>query len=182
MTSKSNSKAGATLLQIKANATSIVVMQQKRCPNFDVFDAVFGSSPSIQPVHPTEVGAGGESDSPEPEFEVPEVENEDPSAPYDAPSLEDDTAAPAAVSARAAPAAPAAPKPAPAPVQHRIVAPAASAAPAAAAGKPAAAFHLAPSKKEKKNGSRRGVFESAANAHRVTGGIGTRQNSLRPDH
>ncbi len=172
MTSKSNSKAGATLDQVKGNATSIVVMQQRRCPNFDVFDAVFGSSPGVNPVYPTEVGAGGgqESDvddSPStqaPSLHTPslllhiaagcrvEEESEAPVAHAAAPAAL--AAAPAAPAALAA--APAAPKSrvtqAAAPVAQ-AAAPAAPAAPAAAAapaGKPAAAFHLAPCKKEKK--------------------------------
>lgn len=65
MASKSNSKAGATAEQIMSNSTSLLVMQQKRCPNFDVFDAVFGSSPNVKPVHPTECGGGGEDSSDE---------------------------------------------------------------------------------------------------------------------
>ena len=162
MTSKSNSKAGATLDQVKGNATSIVVMQQRRCPNFDVFDAVFGSSPGVNPVYPTEVGAGGGQES-----------DVDDSPSTQAPSLhtpslllhiaagcrvEEESEAPVAHAAAPAAlaAAPAAPKSrvtqAAAPVAQ-AAAPAAPAAPAAAAapaGKPAAAFHLAPCKKEKK--------------------------------
>ena len=48
--SKANSTAGCTLQQIAANNTSLLVMQQKRCPNFDVFEAVFSNTPNVKPV------------------------------------------------------------------------------------------------------------------------------------
>jgi hypothetical protein len=50
------------LQQIAANNTSLLIMQQKRCPNFDVFDADFSNTPKVKPVSPIEIGADGDDD------------------------------------------------------------------------------------------------------------------------
>jgi hypothetical protein len=121
MASKSNSKAGATAEQIMSNSTSLLVMQQKRCPNFDVFDAVFGSSPNVKPVYPTECGGGGQNSS-------------DGEADDTILDSQDDIVSGGGVVHD--------PLPRPPPLP--------SLATAVPGGKPAAAFHLAPSKKEKK--------------------------------
>jgi hypothetical protein len=119
--SKANSTAGCTLQQIAANNTSLLIMQQKRCPNFDVFEAVFSNTPNVKPVSPIEIGADGDDDDDGEEGcrEAAAVVTTRPPPPPP-------PAAPAAAAAAAAPAA------------------------AAAAGKAPAPFHLAPSKKEKK--------------------------------
>ena len=141
MASKSNSKAGVTAEQLASNSTSLLVMQQKRCPSFDIFDAVFGSCPNVKPVHPTEVGGGFDSDADEAFGDSQQEMNEVAAA---VPAL-----APAPTAAAAAPDAAPAAAAAPA-VLAAAAAPAVRAANAAAGGKAEAPFHLAPSKKEKK--------------------------------
>jgi hypothetical protein len=141
------------------------VMQHKMCPHFEIFDALFGATPAINPVASTEVGDDDWSD---------DEEDEDVAFTVTAPAVE----SPAAVAAPAAVATPAAvaplsagakralaavtdPSTAPAPVLAVAVAAPAplraaggavkpQTAPVTPAGKPAAVFHLAPSKKEKK--------------------------------
>lgn len=125
-------------------------MQQKRCPFFDAFDKVFSESPNVKPVHPIEVGHDGDDDElPDSQITVDELlEGRAPSPdgiipyPHRDPSL---TAPVHVVPARAC-AALTPSKAATAP--SAALAP--QAAPAPQAGKPAAPFHLAPSKKEKK--------------------------------
>ncbi len=118
--SKANSTAGCTLEQIAANHTSLLVMQQKRCLNFDVFHAVFSATPSVKPVSPIEIGADGDDDD--------EVARDPPPAPCAPP--------------RALPPGP----PPPPAAAAAVAAPAAG----GGVGKAPAPFHLAPPKKEKK--------------------------------
>ena len=139
LANKSNSKAGATAEQIKSNSTSILVMQQKRCPNFDVFDAVFGSSPNVKPVHPTEVGGGGGHNSDGEGGDALPDSQEDM---LESPSLLGHIAEGCCGAEKPLP-----PPPPPPPPLATAPPPPAT---AATGGKPAAAFHLAPSKKEKK--------------------------------
>ncbi len=129
-------------------------MQQKRCPNFDCFDLVFGSSPSVNPVSPTEVGSGGNDDV-EPDTQDTAVDADTDESQGDAQAATGGDVAAAASAAAAVAATGGAVKPAASAAQAATggaVKPAASAAQAATAtaGKAAAAFHLAPSKKEKK--------------------------------
>ena len=53
---KGNSLAGATAKQIMQNKTSLLVLQHKKCPCFDVFEKNFGHTPGVKPVHPKEGG------------------------------------------------------------------------------------------------------------------------------
>jgi hypothetical protein len=57
LASKSNSTAGATAAQIATNSTSLLVMQHKKCPAFEAFNLIFGESPNCKPVDPREVGS-----------------------------------------------------------------------------------------------------------------------------
>jgi hypothetical protein len=57
LASKSNSTAGATAAQIATNATSLLVMQHKKCPAFEAFNLIFGESPNCKPVNPREIGS-----------------------------------------------------------------------------------------------------------------------------
>jgi hypothetical protein len=139
LASKGNSLAGATAHQIATNATSLLVMQHKKCACFEIFDAVFGSSPNVKPVCPLEVGGDPCPDS-----------QEDPDEDSDLP-------APARVrtGGGAVKADPDEASDLPAPARVRTGGGAVKAlfptAPVTLApGKVAAAFHLAPSKKEKK--------------------------------
>ncbi len=153
LASKGNSTAGCTALQIAGNKTSLLAMQQKRCSFFDAFDDVFSESPNVKPVHPIEVGHDGDDELPDSQNTVDEVfEGRAPSPdgvtpyPHRAPCR-----APSPVLARAGAAPPlskAATAPSAALAPQAALAPSAGLAPQA--GKPAAAFHLAPSKKEKK--------------------------------
>ena len=54
--SKGNSLAGATAKQIGLNKTSLIALQHKKCPCFDVFERIFGHTPGVKPVHPKEGG------------------------------------------------------------------------------------------------------------------------------
>jgi hypothetical protein len=114
--------AGASAQQIASNSTSLLAMQRKKCPSFDDMQVLFGTSPSCKPVDPMELG-GMESEH---DGDGDTIEDEGD----DSQGQDLDVAAPA-------PPAPEAPKPA---------AVAAAAPLASATGKPAATFHLAPSK------------------------------------
>lgn len=129
--SKGNSTAGCTALQISSNQTSLRLMQQKRCLCFDVFHAVFASSPNVNPVHPKEVGAI--EDEPDSQnslmYEDEDTHVQDEVSPVEAATVQAEARVPA----------------------KRTATQAAGAAPqTAGVGKAAAPFHLAPSKKEKK--------------------------------
>lgn len=140
--------AGATALQIASNTTSLLVMQHKKCACFEIFDAVFGSSPNVKPVWPVEVGGDALPDSQE--DMVPDTAPVAAQALAPSP-LRASAPAPASVAAPAPVAAPAAPAPAPAPSRAAggaVKAP--SSTVPVTPGKAAAVFHLAPSKKEKK--------------------------------
>ena len=95
-------------------------MQHKTCACFEIFDAIFGSSPNVKPVCPLEVGDDGDV--------LPDSQEDiTPAAPAPAP-----VAAPAPLHAAGG----------------GVRAP--SATVPVTPGKAAAPFHLAPSKKEKK--------------------------------
>jgi hypothetical protein len=154
--------AGASAQQIASNSTSLLAQQRKKCPSFDDMQVLFGTSPSCKPVDPMELG-GMESEH---DGDGDTIEDEGD----DSQGQDLDVAAPA-------PQAPEALKPA---------AVAAAAPLASATGKPAATFHLAPSKNKvlsallthdtstlltspphrKKNGSRGGLPQSAADQDR----------------
>jgi hypothetical protein len=120
--SKSNSKAGATAIQVATNQTSLLVQQIKKCPHFEPFYAMFANTPGVKPVYPMEVG-GMCPDSQEADVDEDESDTEVPTP-----------AAPAARQVKAP------------------VGAAAAVAPAAAAsgGKGPAQFHMQPSKKAPK--------------------------------
>jgi len=65
LASNGNSNAGATAARIKYKQDQPLVMQHKKCAVFEVFDAVFGSSPNARPVDPKEVGGEPMDDSQE---------------------------------------------------------------------------------------------------------------------
>ena len=69
LTSKGNSKAGATAQQIASNTTSVLVMQHKKCPCFEIFDKIFGETPNVKPVHPLEIGENDWKDKDDEEIE-----------------------------------------------------------------------------------------------------------------
>ena len=121
--------AGATALQIASNTTSLLVMQHKKCACFEIFDAVFGSSPNVKPVWPVEVGGDALPDSQE--------------------DMVPDTAPVAAQAPAPSPLRASAPAPAPSRAAGGAVKAPSSTVPVTP-GKAAAVFHLAPSKKEKK--------------------------------
>lgn len=136
--SKGNSTAGCSAQQIASNQTSLLMMQLKRCPSFTAFDECFSETPNVRPVHPQEIGS------------IPvDVEEADESSDLD----EHQPATPAVVQPATPPAAPVSSSSQQVPSRAALK-PAAlqRAAPQAAGGggKPAATFHLAPSKKEKK--------------------------------
>ncbi len=56
LSSKGNSLAGATAKQIGLNKTSLIALQHKKCPCFDVFERIFGHTPGVKPVYPKEGG------------------------------------------------------------------------------------------------------------------------------
>jgi hypothetical protein len=127
--SKSNSLAGATAQEIAMNQTSLLVKQHKKCPVFDTFQTLFGESPNCKPVDPQEVGSYEEDPEPDRDEGEGDVEADVPLA-VDVPPVRRHVVVVAAaafgVGVAAAAVQPAAPPP---------------------GGKPAATFHLAPSKK-----------------------------------
>ncbi len=146
--SKGNSTAGCSAQQIASNQTSLLMMQLKRCPSFTAFDECFSDTPNVRPVHPQEIGSIPD----DVEYTVVEVEADEGSdidehQPATPPAVHPATppAAPVSSSSQQVPSRAPLKAAAPQPVPSR-------AAPQAAGGggKPAATFHLAPSKKEKK--------------------------------
>ncbi len=135
--SKGNSTAGCTAQQIACRQTSLLVMQQKRCPSFNVFDECFSSTPNVKPVYPQEVGSVEDSQG------LPVEEQSEPDEPPATPPAALVASFAQQVTSLAAPKAAAAP-----PTQ--LVPSRAAPQAAGGGGKPAASFHLAPSKKEKK--------------------------------
>jgi hypothetical protein len=136
LSSKGNSLAGATAKQIALNKTSLLVMQLKKCPCFDIFERIFGQTPGVKPVHPKEGGGMAVSEA-------------DDDAADDAPPPPEElaTAPPPADLATAPPRTSCAPPPAVrVPTTQALVAAPAPAAP----GKGPAQFHLTPSKKAPK--------------------------------
>ena len=144
LSSKGNSTAGCSALQIAANKSSLLAMQVKKCSFFEAFHDVFSESPNVKPVHPIEIGHNdGDEELPDSQNTVDEVvEGRAPSPdgvtphPHRAPSRAPSPPRRVCGGAVAPPPSKAATAP--------------SAAVAPQTGKPAAAFHLAPSKKEKK--------------------------------
>jgi hypothetical protein len=136
--SKGNSTAGCSAEQIAANKTSLLMLQQKRCPCFDAFDEVFSSTPNVKPIYPIEIGAIGDDGDEEPESQRSDNIHDRICDPTPPPAVQE-------VPVRAGASPPDRGPPPPPPAQ---VLP--SRASTAAGGKSAAAFHLAPSKKEKK--------------------------------
>lgn len=151
--SKGNSTAGCSSEQIAANKTSLLMIQRKRCPCFDAFDEVFSSTPNVKPVHPLEVGAMEDGDDPDSQQsgDIPPFDSRLDFDLHDRPR--DPPSPPAFILAPPSGAPPperAPPPPRPAQVLPSRPSTAAAVAPPPAAGRPAAVFHLAPSKKEKK--------------------------------
>jgi hypothetical protein len=177
--SKGNSTAGCTSQQIASHQTSLLVMQLKRCPSFNVFDQCFSETPNVKPVYPQEIGgnpdevaiedsqveageAGEGSDLDEHEPATPPaapvasssqqvpsraaLEHQPATPPAGHPANQ--PAAPVASSSQQVPSRAALKAAAPQPVQ--LVPSRAAPQAAGGGGKPAATFHLAPSKKEKK--------------------------------
>jgi hypothetical protein len=140
--SKGNSTAGCSAQQIASNQTSLLMMQLKRCPSFTAFDECFSETPNVRPVHPQEIGS------------IPdEVEDSAVEADESSDLDEHQPATPAVVHPATPPAATVSSSSQQVPSRAALK-PAAlqRAAPQAAGGggKPAATFHLAPSKKDKK--------------------------------
>ncbi len=144
--SKGNSTAGCSAQQIASNQTSLLMMQLKRCPSFTAFDECFSETPNVRPVHPQEIGSIP-VDVADAVVEADEDSDIDEHQPATPPAVHPATppAAPVSSSTQQVPSRAPLKAAAPQPVPSR-------AAPQAAGGggKPAATFHLAPSKKDKK--------------------------------
>ena len=148
LSSKGNSLAGATAKQIVLNKTSLIVLQHKKCPCFDVFERIFGHTPGVKPVHPKEGGgmAAETDDDDDAVDDAPHSPAVLATSPPPAVLATATCPAPPRTSCAAPPAVLATAPPSRTPA---LVSAPVQAAPAAP-GKGPAQFHLAPSKKAPK--------------------------------